>query len=82
MALEHIREINGWCTVVEFCNKEAEESCRLMRENGTFDDLENTLQYVMARKVGADLILRNDTGFVSDSVSVLRADAFRETRLR
>ena len=82
MALEHIREINGWCTVVEFGNKEVEESCRLMRENGAFDDLEDALQYVMARKVGADLILRNDTGFVSDGVPVLRADVFRETRLR
>jgi predicted nucleic acid-binding protein len=53
-----------------------------MRENGAFDDLEDTLQYVMARKVGADLILSNDTGFVSDDIPVMRSDAFCETRLR
>jgi predicted nucleic acid-binding protein len=79
MALEHIREINGWCTVVEFGNKEVEDCCRLMTGNGAFDDLEDTLQYVMARKVGADLILSNDTGFVSDGIPVMRADAFCET---
>jgi predicted nucleic acid-binding protein len=82
MALEHVREINGWCHVVEFGNKEVEESCRLMRENDAFDDLEDTLQYVMARKVGADLILSNDTGFVSDDIPVMGSDAFCKNRLR
>ena len=78
-ALQAIEYVNGICTVVEFGNKEVEESCRLMRENGAFDDLEDTLQYVMARKVGADLILSNDTGFVSDDTPVMRSDAFCES---
>ena len=78
-ALEHIREINGWCNIVEFGNKEVEESCRLMTENGAFDDLEDTLQYVMAHKIGADLILSNDSEFVSDDIPVMRTDAFCES---
>jgi predicted nucleic acid-binding protein len=81
-ALQAIEYVNGICTVVEFGNKEVEESCRLMMENDAFDDLEDTLQYVMARKVGADLILSNDGGFVSDDIPVMRSDAFCESRLQ
>ena len=70
-ALEHIIEINQWCSVVEFGNIEVTKTCRLMKQNRHFGDLEDTLQYVMAKKIGADLILSNDKGFASDGIEVM-----------
>ena len=75
-ALDHIIEINQWCGVVEFGNTEVTKSCRLMKQNRDFADLEDTIQYVMAKKVKADLILSNDKGFVSDGIEVMNAEGF------
>ncbi len=74
-ALNHIIEINRWCDVVEFGNAEIAQSTRLMKENPDFTDLEDTIQYVMARKVNADLILSNDRGFVSEEIDVMGTEA-------
>ena len=77
-ALDHIIEINQWCEVVEFGNNEVTKSCRLMKQNRDFTDLEDTIQYVMAKKVNADLILSNDKGFVSDGIEVMSTEVFCE----
>ncbi|CAA6818952.1 MAG: Unknown protein [uncultured Sulfurovum sp.] len=75
-ALDAIIKINELCTVVEFANKEIEESCKLMKKNKYYKDLEDTIQYVMAKKVGCDLILSNDKGFVSDEIKLMSSVSF------
>jgi predicted nucleic acid-binding protein len=75
-ALDHIVEVNAWCTVVEFGNSEVIKSCRLMKQNSKFKDLEDTIQYVMAKKVDADLILSNDAAFVSDGIPLMETEVF------
>ena len=77
-ALDHIVEINQWCEVVEFGSNEVTKSCRLMKQNRDFTDLEDTIQYVMAKKVNADLILSNDKGFISDGLEVMSTEVFCE----
>ena len=39
-------------------------------ENTTFEDYEDALQYVCAKKVDAELILTNDRGFMSKDIEV------------
>jgi len=80
-ALDHIISINEWCTVVEFGNTEVTKSCRLMKQNHKFTDLEDTIQYVMAKKIEADLILSNDADFVSDGIELMNTEQFCKTRL-
>ena len=75
-ALDHIIEVNQWCKVVEFSNEEVVKSCRLMKQNKKFTDLEDTIQYVMAKKVKADLLLSNDKGFASDGIKLMRTEDF------
>ena len=70
-ALDAIIKINELCLIVEFANQEIEESCQLMKSDKNFKDLEDTIQYVMAKKVGCDLILSNDKGFVSDEIELM-----------
>ena len=77
-ALDHVIEINEWCKIVEFGNIEVSKSCKLMKENEKFTDLEDTIQYVMAKKVDADLILSNDKAFVSDGIEIMNTKAFCE----
>ncbi len=54
--------------IIEFGNREIEQSCRLMKSNKNFTDLE---QYIMAKKASCDLILSKDKGFVSEGVDLM-----------
>ena len=75
-ALEDIIQLNQLCHIIEFGNTEVTKSCRLMKQNSKFKDLEDTIQYVMAKKVDADLILSNDGAFVSDGIPLMSTEMF------
>ena len=75
-ALDSILDINELCTIIEFGNQEIEQSCKLMKQNKIFIDLEDTIQYIMARKASCDLILSNDKGFVSEDILLMSSKEF------
>ncbi len=77
-ALDDIIQINSFCRIIEFGNIEVTKSCRLMKQNKKFSDLEDTIQYVMAEKIDADLILSNDKAFVSDGITLMSTKMFCE----
>ena len=79
-ALEYILNINELCNIVEFGNQEILNSCLLMKSDKRFKDLEDTIQYIMAKKVDADLILSNDKEFVSTSIKLLSSSEFLEIK--
>ncbi len=72
-ALAQIKLINQLICVVEFGNDEITEAIELMERNEQYTDLEDTIQYVMARKEKCDYILTNDNAFASGDVPVLSA---------
>lgn len=47
-----------------------------MREDKNFKDLEDTMQYILAKKVDADLIISNDKNFVSKDIKLMNAKEF------
>jgi predicted nucleic acid-binding protein len=75
-ALDHITEVNKWCQVVPINNTEVTQSCSLMKHDSRFSDLEDTLQYIMAKKIDADLILSNDRQFTSDEITLMTTERF------
>lgn len=75
-ALEAILQINTLCSVVDFSNDEITQSCSLMKKDADYKDLEDTIQYVLAKKVKADMILSNDKGFVSKDISIMNTEDF------
>jgi len=79
-ALDDIIQINSFCQIIEFGNREVTKSCKLMKENKKFKDLEDTIQYVMANKIEADLILSNDKKFASDEIELMSTELFCEKR--
>jgi predicted nucleic acid-binding protein len=79
-ALDSILDVNELCSITEFGNVEIEESCKLMKQNKNYTDLEDTIQYVMAKKARCDLILSNDKGFVSEDLVLMSSGNFIEER--
>lgn len=76
IALQQIQAINTLCEVIAFANKEIEQTCLLMLKDKRYQDLEDTIQYVLAKKQQCDLILSNDKGFVSTDIPLMTAEEF------
>ena len=71
--LAQIKLINQLIYVIKFGNAEINEAIELMERNEKYTDLEDTIQYVMARKEKCDYIITNDKTFASGDVPVLSA---------
>jgi len=72
-ALQQIKRISKFISIIEFGNNEVDEAVKLMENNLKYKDLEDTIQYVMARKEKCDYIITNDNAFASGDVPVLSA---------
>jgi len=77
-ALNSIERLNKFCKIIEFSNKEIDSTCKLMREDKKFADLEDTMQYVLALKEECDLIISNDKNFKSDKIKIISSKEFLE----
>ncbi len=77
-ALDKIKIINRIFCVIEFGNDEIDEAIGLMEKNEKYTDLEDTVQYVMARKEKCDYIITNDKKFASGDVPVLSSESALE----
>ena len=75
-ALSNIIAINITLKVVEFSNKEIDETCSLMTQDSDYKDLEDTIQYVLAKKYECDYIISNDEKFVSKDIILLTSQEF------
>lgn len=74
VALHKIKKLNHIIKVIEFGNQEVEEAIELMERNKKYSDLEDTIQYVMARKEKCDYIITNDKAFASGDVPLLNSE--------
>jgi len=69
--LQQLKVLNQIITVVEFANSEIDEAIYLMEKNKKFKDLEDTIQFIMARKSFCDYIVTNDKNFFSHELVLL-----------
>jgi len=77
-ALNQIDQLNQFCKIIEFSNFEVNQACTLMKVNPKFKDLEDTIQYILAKKEDCDLIISNDKEFASDEIELLTTKEFLE----
>ena len=77
-ALLNVQKINKTLKVIEFSNKEVKQTCQLMLDDSEYKDLEDTIQYIMAKKENCDLIISNDTNFVSKDILLMSSKEFCE----
>jgi len=81
-ALLNIININKTLKILDFSNQEVEQTCELMLADSDYNDLEDTLQYVMARKTNCDIIISNDAKFISKGIEVLTSKKFYDKFIR
>jgi len=75
-ALIFVEKLSKMCILLPFSNKELEKAILLMKQNANFKDLEDTLQYVLAKENACDLILSNDKKFYAADIEVLDVKKF------
>ena len=75
-ALEEVQRINDFCHVIEFSNSDINQTCQLMLQDSDYNDLEDTVQYLLAKKSQCDLIVSNDKNFVSKSIKLISSSDF------
>ncbi len=71
--LRQLKVLNQIISVVEFGNKEINEAIHLMQKNENFQDLEDTIQFIMARKSLCKYIVTNDKNFFSHEILLLNS---------
>ena len=74
-ALRKIDDISSIIEIIEFSNIEVSAAIRLVRLD-VYKDLEDTIQYVLAKKTNCDLIISNDKVFVSVDIPILSSEEF------
>jgi predicted nucleic acid-binding protein len=78
-ALNNIQKINQFVKIIDFSNTEVAQTCELMATNDTFTDLEDTIQYILAKKVSCDCIISNDKEFYSPDIALMSSALFCDT---
>ena len=73
--LKKLKILNRVMKVIEFGNREVDEAIYLMEKDENYKDLEDTIQYVMARKQRCDYIVTNDKTFMSYDIPLLDSTA-------
>ena len=75
-ALNSIVKLNMICQIIDFSNKEVTQTCSLMKEDESYGGLEDTLQYILAKKENCELIISNDKKFTSKEIELLSSEDF------
>ncbi|CAA6827191.1 MAG: Unknown protein [uncultured Thiotrichaceae bacterium] len=78
-ALDALAEVNDIFEIVPFDNALLSQAIGLMQEDEDYKDLEDTLQFVMAKQAECDLILTNDKRFVAKEMQLFSSAGFLAT---
>ena len=75
-ALKSIEVATEIFNLIPFSNDEVCEATNLMRSDKRFKDLEDTIQYILAKREDCKLILTNDGKFFSPDIKISTTEDF------
>lgn len=75
-ALDALEDIEAIFTILPFDNALLKSAVALMKKDTSFVDLEDTIQYLLAKQNGCEMIITNDKKFISKDVKLYSAEAF------
>ena len=78
LALTNVQKIVKTLQLIHFSNEEIELACNLMLRDEEYKDLEDTLQYLLAKKQQCDIILSNDKNYISKDIEIFDTKEFFE----
>lgn len=79
-ALDALEDIEAIFTILPFDNALLKSAVALMKKDASFVDLEDTIQYLLAKQNGCEMIVTNDKKFISKDVKLYSAEAFLKTK--
>jgi predicted nucleic acid-binding protein len=74
-ALAALEDIETLFTILPFDNLLLKDAVTLMRKDASYNDLEDTIQYLLAKMNGCEMIVSNDKKFVSKDLKLYSAEA-------
>ncbi|MBU1668469.1 PIN domain-containing protein [bacterium] len=77
-ALDALEVLKDTVEIIPFGKNELSLAIELMRKDSDYTDMEDTIQYVLAEKMGCDLIVTNDKRFVAKEIECVGSDGFME----
>lgn len=75
-ALDALEQVNAIFEIVPFGNNQLADAIALMQQDADYTDLEDTLQYVLAKQAECDIILTNDACFIAKHLTIMSSAAF------
>ena len=77
-ALDVLEVLKESVEIIPFAKDELSLAIALMRNDSDYTDMEDTIQYILAKKMGCDLIVTNDKRFVSKEIERVKSENFME----
>ena len=77
-ALDALEILKDTVEIIPFAKDELSEAIQLMRTDSDYSDMEDTIQYILAKKTNCDLIVTNDKRFVSKEIECVKAVGFMD----
>ena len=75
-ALYNMERVNKMCKIIEFSNKELSQTIQMMKDNEKFKDLEDAIQYSLAKNSNCSMIISNDKKFYSPDIEIFNSEEF------
>jgi len=75
-ALDTLEVLKDTVEIIPFAKGELSMAIELMREDGDYTDMEDTIQYVLAKQMVCDLIVTNDKRFVAKGIECVGSEGF------
>ena len=72
-ALDYLKES---ITIIPFATQELSLTIDLMKEDKDYNDMEDTIQYILAKQEQCDFIITNDKKFSSKNIECLTSEQF------
>lgn len=75
-ALDALEVLKDTVEIIPFAKDELSMAIELMREDSDYSDMEDTIQYVLAKQMGCNLIVTHDKRFVAKEIECVGSENF------
>jgi len=77
-ALDALEILKETVEIIPFAKDELSLAIELMRKDSDYSDMEDVIQYVLAKKTECDLIVTNDKRFVAKEIDCVGSEGFMD----
>lgn len=78
-ALDALADVENIFTIIPFDNATLKMAIKLMQDDVDYSDLEDSIQYILAKRNKCDLIICNDKNFISKTIKIISSARFMAT---